>query len=248
MADAEILAASAIAAGYSGRAIFRGIDLTLRSGEILGLLGANGSGKSTLVKAITGQIPLLAGSVSVAGIDLARAPEKAKAGLGLAVEIGDLPDVLTGRQYCEMVASIRGCAADAFAAPGIIETLGLSRWLDVPIAAYSLGTRMKTSIAAALLGAPALLIFDESLNGLDPVSAYRMKRVIAELATSGRHAVILSTHVVETIPTLCTRAIFLADGSIVEEWDGPALAEASASPGGFEARIMDALLARTRAA
>lgn len=244
MANA-ILHAAGIAAGYAGRPIFRGLDLRLEAGDILGLLGANGSGKSTLVKAITGQIPLLAGSVAIGGIDLGKAPEQAKAGLGLAVEIGDLPNALTGRQYLELVASIRGCRATEFAAPGIVELLGLDRWLDAPIAAYSLGTRMKTAIAGSLLGAPPLLIFDESLNGLDPVSAFRMKRTIADLAASGHHAVILSTHVVETIPTLCTRAVFLAEGGIVHEWDGPGLAVAAASPGGFEARVMDALLART---
>ncbi|MGD9740063.1 MAG: ATP-binding cassette domain-containing protein [Bauldia sp.] len=243
MADAAILEVDKVAAGYGGRAVFRDVDVAVGGGEILGLLGANGSGKSTLVKAITGQIPLLAGRIAIGGIDLTASPERAKAELGLAVEIGDLPDALTGRQYCEMVASIRGCAPDAFAAPDVVEALGVSRWLDRPIAAYSLGTRMKTAILGALLGAPKLLIFDESLNGLDPVSAFRMKRIIADLAGSGRHAVLLSTHVVETIPTLCSRAVFLADGRIVETWDKAGLTAAAASPGGFEARVMDALLA-----
>src|SRR5262249_11712955 len=112
------------------------------------------------------------------------------------------------------------------------------------IAEYSLGTRMKIAIAAALLGTPPLVIFDESLNGLDPVAAFEVKRMIAELAATGRHAIILSTHVVETVPGLCNRAILLAEGRIAEHWDAEGLAQASRAPGDFEACVMRALMAQ----
>ncbi len=242
---APLLELRSVSAGYSGRPVVSGIDLTLRRGEILGLLGANGSGKSTLVKAFTGQLPLLAGSVSIDGIDMAAAPEQAKACLGLAVDFGEVPTSLTGRQYLELVASIRRCAPDAWPAQDLPSLLAVERWIERPVATCSLGTRMKISILAALLGAPPLLVFDESLNGLDPVVAFRMKRLIADLAASGRHGIVLSTHVVETIPTVCTRAVFLAEGSVAESWDAAALAAAAASPGGFEAHVMAALTRRT---
>ncbi|RWD97681.1 MAG: ATP-binding cassette domain-containing protein, partial [Mesorhizobium sp.] len=106
----EVVAVSGLSAGYRGRAVVRGIDLSLRRGDIVGLLGANGSGKSTLIRAITGQIPLLGGSVTIDGIALATAPERAKAGFGLAIEPHELPAPLSGRQYIELVASIRGSA------------------------------------------------------------------------------------------------------------------------------------------
>jgi ABC-2 type transport system ATP-binding protein len=238
---APILAAEGVIAGYGGRPIIKGVDLVLRRGEILGLLGANGAGKSTLVKALTGQLRLTSGKVTVAGIDMAEAPERAKAELGLAVDIGEVPTALTGRQYLELVASIRGCAADAWPADDLVATLNLERWIDRPIATYSLGTRMKISIAASLLGSPPLIIFDESLNGLDPVAAFNMKRMIKSLAATGRHAIILATHVVETIPSLCTRAIFLAGGMIARSWDGDALVAAGATPGEFETEVIAAL-------
>lgn len=241
MADADILAVKSLVAGYGGRPVIAGVDLTLRLGEVLGLLGANGSGKSTLLKAVTGQLSPSGGSVAIAGIGIASAPERAKAQLGLAVEIGDLPRVLTGTQYLELVASIRGCAADAWPGEDPVAGLGLARWMDRPIAAFSLGTRMKLSIAGALLGAPPLLIFDEALNGLDPVAAFTAKRMIGALARSGRHAIILATHVVETVPTVCTRAVLLSEGRIVRAWDAAQLAASSASPGGFEAVVMAAL-------
>ena len=240
---APILRVTDLAAGYGGRAIVRDINLTLEAGQLLGLLGANGAGKSTLMKAITGQLPLIAGKVEIDCIDVAKSPERAKARLGLAVDLNEVPLPLTGRQYLELVASIRGCAADAWPADELLETLGLGPWIDRPIAVYSLGTRMKISIAAALLGSPPLLIFDESLNGLDPVAAFAMKQLLMDLADSREHAIILATHVVETIPTLCSSAIFLAGGTIQRRWTKPDLVEASHVPGSFETSVIEALSA-----
>ncbi|TPK27020.1 ABC transporter ATP-binding protein [Mesorhizobium sp. B2-5-3] len=237
----EILAVRGLSAGYGGRAVVSDIDLSIDRGDILGLLGANGSGKSTLLRAITGQIPPLGGTVAIDGIDLAGAPERAKSGFGLAMDPSDLPVALTGRQYLELVASIRGCAEDDWPGVNVADRLGLNRWLDRPIAEYSLGTRAKIAIAAALLGAPPLLILDESVNGLDPLAAFEVKRIILALAASRRQAVIISTHVVEAVPGLCNRAILLADGSIAREWDARQLADASHAPGTFELNIMQVL-------
>lgn len=238
------LAVHDLAAGYGGRAIVSGVSLALARGEVLGLLGANGAGKSTLVKAITGQLRPMAGRVAIDGVDLAREPERAKGRFGLAVEGSDLPAALTGVQYLEMVASIRGCPVDHELFPDLIDRLGFRPWLDRPIALYSLGTRAKLAFAGALIGAPPLLIFDESLNGLDPLAAFEVKGVIAALAATGRHAVVLATHVVETVPGLCTRAVFIADGRVAESWDTARLAEDGAVPGRFEARLIASLRAR----
>ncbi len=69
--------------------------------------------------------------------------------------------------------------------------------------------------------------------------------MIADLAATGRHAVIISTHIVESVPNLCTRAVLLADGRIVESWDAEDLADSSSAPGQFEARVMLTLRARS---
>ena len=100
------------------------------------------------------------------------------------------------------------------------------------------------AFAGALLGMPPLLIFDETLNGLDPLAAYEVKSMIAAAAGTGRHAVVLATHVVETVPGLCTRAMLMADGRVMQTWDAARLAEDGAVPGRFEARLIAALRAR----
>lgn len=113
--------------------------------------------------------------------------------------------------------------------------------MDRPIAEFSLGTRAKIAIAAALLGAPPLLVFDESLNGLDPLAGWEIKRIIRAVVASGRHAVIISTHVVDAVPGLCNRAVLLAEGRIARHWDARQLAEADSDA--FEAEVMVALKA-----
>jgi ABC-2 type transport system ATP-binding protein len=237
----EFLLVEGMTAGYGGQAIVTEINLELKAGDILGLLGANGSGKSTLLKAVTGQIRPMRGTVRIAGTDIEHEPEHAKAKFGLAIDSSDLPAPLTGRQYLTLVASIRGCREDEWPCEDVIGRLCLAAWMDRRIAEYSLGTKAKIAIAAALLGAPALLIFDESLNGLDPVAGWEVKTMLSELAATRKHAIIVSTHVVEMVPTLCNRATFLADGRIVRSWDWAELKDASPTPGAFENCVIHAL-------
>jgi ABC-2 type transport system ATP-binding protein len=240
-ATEELLAVRSVAAGYGPRTVVADVDFTLSAGGFMGLLGPNGSGKSTLLRAITGQIPVAAGSVHLSGIDLAQKPELAKRMFGYAVDAPDLPATLTGIQYLQLVSSIRGCATNDWFRADLIELLALEKWLRQRIVEYSYGTRMKLSIAASLLGNPPLVIFDESLNGLDPVIAWRVKRLLVEMVHSGRHAVLLSTHVLETVASLCSSAILLADGRIRARWHSDALRQAKQHAGGFEAAVMAVL-------
>jgi ABC-2 type transport system ATP-binding protein len=239
---APALRVCGLTAGYGGTAIVSNIDLAVLPGDWLGLLGANGSGKSTLLRAVTGQIPVLQGEISIGGIDLHETPERSKSLFGYAVDGADLPGALTMLQYLEMVASIRRCAANAWPIENLPRHFGFEPWLNEPIAACSFGTRAKLSIAAALLGTPPLLILDESLNGLDPVSSWRIKQVLRSMIATGGHAVMLSTHMLETVSAACTSAIFLHGGKIAQQWNTAALQAACAAPGGFEAAIMRVML------
>jgi len=247
MADAKPLPlrATGLVVSYGGAPIVDGIDLAVGHGELLGLLGANGAGKSTLLRAITGQVPPDHGTIEIGGHDLRRHPERAKAHFGFAIDPDELPAPLSARQYFELVAAIRGVEPMAPPIADAIERLQFGPWLDQPIADCSLGTRAKIGIVGALIGLPPLLIFDESLNGLDPVAAWEAKAMLRNLAASG-HAVILATHVVETVPGLCTRAVLLADGGIGRTWRTDELAVASAPT--FEADVMAALRGRRVAA
>ena len=240
-----ILEVSELSAGYGGRPAIAGASLTLHGGQLLGLIGPNGAGKSTLLRAVAGLIPAWSGEVRIGGHSIGTARERALARLGFAVDPAELPDVLTSRQYLQMVASVRGCAPDDWPEPDLDQTLGFVPWLDTVLGQCSLGTRAKVSVAAALLGAPPLLVLDESLNGLDPVSSWRLRQVLARMVRSGRHAAILSTHQVELLGSLCTDVVYADEGRIAHRWTRAALD--AAGPGGVEAMVMAAVSAAAAA-
>ncbi len=236
-----LLDAADVSAGYGATIVLRAAGIRLRAGEWLGLLGANGSGKSTFLRAITGQIPLQSGGITLAGIALDAAPERAKAAFGYAVDPSELPQNLTGRQYIRLVASIRGCGPAAWPHDDLLGLLALTPHLDKPIHACSLGTQGKIAVAAALLGAPPLIILDEALNGLDPLVSIRLRRLLRAMAGTGRHAIILATHSLEQVAQDATTVLLLHDGAVRRVWDSTALAAMRALPGGLEAAFMDAM-------
>ena len=240
--DRPLLEVAGVSAGYGRTAVIHGVDLEVRAGQWLGLLGANGSGKSTLLRAITGQVGVMLGAVRIGGQSLTGAALEAKRLFGCAVEVGELPEALTGRQYIGLVASVRGCPADDWPSPDLPEHLGVASWMDTVIGACSLGTRAKFSILAALLGSPPLLILDESLNGLDPVVSWRARLLLRDMVASGRHAVILSTHMVEAVGAFCTDVVFMSEGRLAYRWNDNDLRSARSGEGGFESAVMNRLM------
>lgn len=239
--DSPILEVHNASVGYGGHPYVKDIELVVRLGDILGLLGANGSGKSTLLRGITGQSALLSGTITIGGADLCSEPVRAKSQFGLAVDAQDLPSALTGNQYLELVASIRACSVDDPFCLEVVRRLDLNPWLDRTIAQYSLGTRAKISIVAALLGLPPLLVFDETLNGLDPLAAFEAKGIFRQLAQTKSHAIILTTHVIDAVPNLCDWAIFMAGGRIIREWSHSQLKRLGETSGHFEIDVIETL-------
>ena len=240
-----LLEVSDLSAGYGGRPAIVQASLTLRGGQLLGLIGPNGAGKSTLLRAIAGLISVLSGEVRIGGHPIGTAREHALAEFGFAVDPAELPGLLTGRQYLQMVASVRGCAPRDWPEPDLDQVLGFAPWLDTVLAQCSLGTRAKLSVAAAFLGAPPLLVLDESLNGLDPVSSWRLRQILARMVQSGRHAAILSTHQIELLGSLCTDVVYIDEGRFAHRWSRAALD--AAGPGGVEAMVMAAVSAAAAA-
>ncbi len=240
----SLLSAKDISAGYGGNAVVRDVELMLRPGDYIAIVGANGSGKSTLLRALSGLLPLRTGSVHIGRHDLMRTPERAKAGLGYAVDAPDLPDDLTGSQYLELVASIKKCAARAWLGGDMIAPLQFEPWLPVMIRTYSLGTKMKLSIMAALLGAPPVVILDKSLNGLDPLALHRVRTRLTAMRVAG-HGVIASTHMINVIAPDCTQIMLIEQGTCVQRWADAELRAAQAQPGAVETMIVEKL---TRAA
>lgn len=222
------------------RTLFRGLALTLPPGELLHITGANGSGKTTLLRCVSGQITPVAGSVSIDGLSILKAPHSAKRVLGYAHPPEALPGLLTGRQCLEVYAAAHDLVDIGSGILDLAAELRLAPLLDQWVAGYSLGTRQKLSILLALIGDPALVVLDEAFNGLDPASALVLRRALQERVASRRCAVLLATHALDAVVRHATRAGLLLEGELVRTWDRDQLHAMRDEPGALEAALAQA--------
>jgi ABC-2 type transport system ATP-binding protein len=188
------------------------VSFSVEPGEFVALIGHNGAGKSTTLKVLTGQLLPTQGTVHVGGVDVLADPGAARAVMGYVPEDPSLYDYLTCREFLELVIDLRG-GGDMDAA---LELTGLGDDADRLIREYSQGMRRKTALAAAVVSDPKVLILDEALNGLDPPSAARVKDFLQARCANGT-AVLLSTHVLETVERIADRVVMLAHGRVVAD-------------------------------
>ncbi|MCX7561977.1 ABC transporter ATP-binding protein [Xanthomonadaceae bacterium XH05] len=237
-----LLSLHAVHLSYGAMPVLRGVDFSMQAGELVGLIGPNGSGKSSLLRACTGRVPCT-GHLAIHGIDPRTDPIAARMQLGYAVDPATLPDVLRGRQCIELVAGIRQLDTLAIdQAEALANALDLMPWLDHDVGSYSLGTRQKLAVVLALLGSPPLLLLDEVLNGLDPLAAFTLKRILRERADAGS-AVLLATHGLNVAEHFLDRAVLLLDGRIAADWPRAELDRLRRAEGGLEAAVVERLRA-----
>ncbi len=196
--------------------------------EILGLLGANGAGKSTLLKAVLGLTRPDAGAITVAGTNPRRDPVEAKRKIGYLPEEPVLYDLLTGREFLEFVAGIKGIDASA-QIDADLDYFALTGDADSLIREYSFGMRKKIGIVAAWLGNPPLLLLDEPLNGLDAESM-RLVRLRLERLRAEGSTVVLSSHLMSFVERVCARCIVLRAGAVVAQGSPAELRIAAGMP------------------
>jgi ABC-2 type transport system ATP-binding protein len=203
---------------YGDTPVLRELDLALAGGEFMALIGPNGSGKTTLLKCLTGLLRPQAGSVRIDGIDIGADPLEARRRLGYAVDPVLLPGALSGRQCLALFAGTRGLAGVPDDTWALADALRFTPWLDRLVESYSLGTRQKLGILLGLLGRPRLVVLDEPMNGLDPISAWAVKQDLVRRTREDGAAVLLATHALEVAERFITRAELLLDGRIARRW------------------------------
>jgi ABC-2 type transport system ATP-binding protein len=193
------------------------LTFTVAPGEVLGFLGANGAGKSTTMRMIAGFIAPTAGQVTVCGHDIERAPVAAKSCMGYLPEGAPSYGEMTVAEFLDFVADIRGLtgAQRRLRRGVVIERLALEPVIDQVIDTLSKGFRRRVGLAQALIHDPQVLILDEPTDGLDPNQKHEVRRLINELSKD--KLVIVSTHILEEVHEVCTRAIIIAHGRIVAD-------------------------------
>jgi len=193
------------------------ISFDVRRGEVLGLLGPNGAGKSTTMKMITGFLAPSAGSAAVCGHDVMTAPVKAKQKIGYLPEGAPAYPDMTPAAFLRFIADIRGLtgAARQKRIDFVVERVHLANVLYQPIETLSKGFKRRVGLAQAILHDPEVLILDEPTDGLDPNQKHEVRGLIAELARE--KATIISTHILEEVDAVCSRAIIIAQGRVVAD-------------------------------
>jgi ABC-2 type transport system ATP-binding protein len=195
----------------------RGIDLKVEKGEVLGFLGPNGAGKSTTMKIIAGYLTPTTGRVRITGIDVEATPQAAQAVLGYLPEGAPAYGDMTPHQFLKFIAEIRGFTGDdskrrvAEAA----QKTELEPVLEQPIDTLSKGFKRRVGLAQAILHDPPVLVMDEPTDGLDPNQKFSVRKLIREMAAE--KAIIISTHLLEEVDAICTRAVIIDRGQVVAD-------------------------------
>jgi ABC-2 type transport system ATP-binding protein len=194
------------------------LNLSIPQGEIYGFLGANGAGKTTTMKMLVGLLEPSAGHAWIAGHDVWTEPLSAKAAFGYVADRAILYERLTGREFLNFLAQLRGIPLKRSKerVEHALDFLELTEHAERPCGEYSFGMKRKLALAGALLHQPPVLILDEPLNGLDPRSARRLKDLFIEQASSGT-TILLSTHDLATAEAVCHRVGIIHRGRLLAE-------------------------------
>ncbi|SER34527.1 ABC-2 type transport system ATP-binding protein [Microlunatus flavus] len=193
-----------------------GLDLQVPAGSLFGLVGPNGAGKTTTLSMATGLLRPDAGTAEVLGHDVWTDPAAAKATMGVLPDGVRLFDRLSGRELLSYVGRLRRVPpADIASRSGdLLEALGLAADADTLVADYSAGMTKKIGLACALVHAPRLLVLDEPFEAVDPVSGEGIRSILRRYTRDGG-TVVLSSHVMELVESLCDQVAVVAQGRVL---------------------------------
>jgi len=205
--------------GAGGIVAVDSIQLQVRKGEVLGFLGPNGAGKSTTMKMVTGFLAPTSGQALVCGHDVSDEPLAVKTRIGYLPEGAPAYPDMTPEAFLHFIAQVRGMAGSAKRAriDEVVERVQIGGVMRQPIDTLSKGFKRRVGLAQAILHDPDVLILDEPTDGLDPNQKHEVRQLIAQMAATGGKAIILSTHILEEVEAVCSRAVIIARGKIVAD-------------------------------
>jgi zinc transport system ATP-binding protein len=235
VSDEPVISLRGVRAELGSRLVLRGVDLTVRRGEVVALLGANGSGKSTAVRAVIGQVPVAAGEVELFGTprrrfrDWARVgyvPQRTTAAGGVPATVTEV--VSSGRLSRTRFGVLR--KADHAVVRRALDLVGMAERAKDSVDALSGGQHQRVLIARALAAEPELLIMDEPMAGVDLASQQVLAETLERQVAAGT-TVLLVLHELGPLEPLIDRAVVLRDGCVLHDGPPPKAVGQHALPG-----------------
>lgn len=223
-----MIKASGLIKNFGHRRAVDGVSFEAEKGTVLGILGPNGAGKTTTIRMVAGFLTPDAGTVRVNGIDVADDPVKAQKHIGYMPETTPLYSDMTVSGFLRFLAEVRGFsgAERDRRVDGVLDRCFLQPVRNQTIDTLSKGYRQRTCFAQTLLHDPDILLLDEPTEGLDPNQKQVVRNMIREMAKD--KVIMLSTHVLEEVEAICTRAIIISSGKVVAD-DKPSVLKARSS-------------------
>jgi ABC-2 type transport system ATP-binding protein len=224
------------------------VSLTVRPGEVLGFLGPNGAGKTTTMRMLAGFLEPTAGSASIAGHDIVFDPLAARRSLGYLPEGAPLYGDMSVAGFLAFVARVRGYAGaeKRRRIERVVELVSLQSVIDRPVETLSKGFKRRVGLAQSMLHDPPVLILDEPTDGLDPNQKHHVRTLIRQMAAD--KAIIVSTHILEEVDAVCTRAVIIAAGRIVADGTAQQLLARLPDHNAVVVRVPEAVAAAARSA
>ncbi len=195
-----------------GRLVLKDINFDVYEGEIVGLVGKNGAGKSTLLKIMTGLYSMDSGDIYYYDYNLNIEFERAMSIVGTLIETPDLYKNISGSKNLEIFKSMFKNISDD-TVEEIVKIVEMEKYLGRKFKTYSLGMKERLGIAQSLLNKPKILILDEPTNGLDPIGVKKIFDILKEMKDT---TIIISSHMLSEIESICDKVIFINNGEIVD--------------------------------
>ncbi|MEV0900766.1 ATP-binding cassette domain-containing protein [Actinoplanes sp. NPDC049802] len=213
-----MIAVTGLRKSFGERTVLDGIDLNVPEGTTFSLLGPNGAGKTTTVRILSTVIGFDGGHAAVAGHDLARAPDRVRAAIGVTGQFSAVDDLLTGTENLQLMADLHrlGRADRQRRVTELLDRFDLGAAAGQVASTYSGGMRRRLDLAMTLIGDPRVIFLDEPTTGLDPRSRRMMWQTIRDLVAGGV-TVFLTTQYLEEADQLADRIAVLDQGRVVAE-------------------------------
>lgn len=203
---------------FGKKEIIKDVSFELNEGDILGFIGPNGAGKTTTIKLILGLQKLNQGTILINGYDIKKDFKKAISKVGAIVESPDMYMYLTGKQNLLLAKNLYKDVSNE-RVDEVIKIVGLEKRINDKVSKYSLGMRQRLGIAQAILHNPNLLILDEPTNGLDPEGILDVRKLLKKLVKQEKIAILISSHNLLELDSLCNKICIIKNGEIIEEAD-----------------------------